>query len=135
MKKGKHRWPGLTIFRVYMGLFDYHVHVAIGPQAVAVQYVQWYHKGMLVDRDGVVGADDQRRGFCAYHAPYCPVIWLPRRPRTAREHATLAHECLHAVGHIARWAAIDHSTATEEVFCHALGHLVNGILEGAAHGH
>ena len=111
-----------------MGLFDYHVHVAIGPQAPAVRYVCWFHKTEEMERHG---EDERRRGFCAHRDGFCPVIWLPRRPRTAREHATLAHEAFHAVGHITRWAAIAHTEQTEEVFCHALGHLVNGILDGA----
>lgn len=124
-KRAKRRWPGLQLTRIHLGVFDYAVHVAIGPQETALKYIKWFTKGQDVT------LLEERRGLCALSPPYCPVIWIPRRPRTSREHATLAHECFHAVSHAMRWAAIEHSEATEEVFCHALGCLVDGILREA----
>lgn len=117
------RWAGLTVRRIHLGTFDYTVHVVIGPQDKAVAYIQSFFK----EPAGTVQLDPTRRGLCAHHFPYCPVVWVPRRPTTAREHATVAHEALHAVGHAMRWAGIEYSESTEEVFCHALGCLVNGI--------
>lgn len=124
-KKLRDRWAGLKIIQIHMGVFDYSVRIVIGPEELAVKYTHWFTKKDFVPQ--VEG----RRGFCALSQPYCPIIWIPSKPRTPREFATLAHECFHAVGHVTRWAAIEHCEETEEVFCHALGHLVNGILEQA----
>lgn len=121
------KWPGLQILSLHLGVFDYTVKVIIGPQERAVLWMTWYFR----EAKGVIHHDAGRRGLCVHREPYCPVIWLPRKPRTSRDHAVLAHEALHAVGHLTRWAAIEHSEHTEEVFCHALGHLVNGVLEAA----
>lgn len=124
----KDKWRGLRRFSVYLGVFDYAVRVVIGPQELAIRYIRWYHRtpGLLQEDPTFTS----RRGLCVHRDTYCPVIWIPRRPRTPREYATLAHEAFHAVGHVTRWAAITHGEATEEVFCHALGCIVNGVLAG-----
>lgn len=118
----RRRWSGLQIFRLHCGVFDYAVRIVIGPHELGMQYIRWFTKNKNIP------SNDCQRGLCALQPPYCPVIWLPRKPQTPREHATLAHECFHAVSHVTRWAAIEHSEATEEVFCHTLGFLVDGIL-------
>jgi hypothetical protein len=72
---------------------------------------------------------DGGRGFYFFRDGYVPIIWIPRRPRTAREHATLAHEAFHAVSiTLRRWAAIELTNDTEEVFCHSLGHVIATVL-------
>lgn len=106
-----------------MGMFDYTIRIVFGSQRTAVEYVQW-----LYEDDGVV-VQHQRRGFCAYREGFIPVIWLPRRPRTAIEHGTLAHEAMHAVAHMTRWAGIPINESTDEVYCHAIGHVVRRVLE------
>lgn len=129
MAKTKDRWKGLQRITIHLGVFDYGVRVVIGSQDLAVAYYRWFVNAP--EDDTVLVVDPHRRGFCAMRGNRMPVLWIPKRPRTPRDHATLAHECFHAVGHVTRWAAIQHSEATEEVFCHALGCLVNGILSEA----
>lgn len=118
----RRRWPGLQILNIHMGLFDYTVKVVIGAQAPAIKFIRWYVRDLKVE------LSPDMRGCFFHRDPFCPIVWIPRRPRTAREHGTLTHEAMHAVSQMARWCAIGHAEATEEVFCHALGHLVTGVL-------
>lgn len=124
MTRKSDRWKGLQRLTIHLGVFDYDIKVIIGPEGLAHQFAEWFTKKDIEPIEG-------RLGFCLFCEPYLPIVWIPRRPRTPREHATLAHECLHAVGHVTRWAAIQHSKETEEVFCHALGYLVDRILKEA----
>jgi hypothetical protein len=59
---------------------------------------------------------------------YWPVLWLPRRPRTSREHGTLAHECFHITYAILSWAGVVLSSESEETFTYLQGHLVTQVL-------
>lgn len=52
----KHRWPGLQTFGIHLGVFDYEVKVVIGPQALALKYIEWFTKSETVP------ALDERRG-------------------------------------------------------------------------
>jgi hypothetical protein len=118
----------LKIFDIHMGCFDCTVRVVVGDFDLAERYVYW-----LYDKDPPPEQNQGGvRGRFYSHQDRIPVIWIPRRPRTPREHATVAHEALHATWWVMhQWAGMPFSDDTEETFTHALGHLVNWILEGS----
>lgn len=123
MKRPK--FVGLTIAEVHLGAFDYTVRVVTGPEAEAVRYANWLH-------DGATYSVDNRRGAIfrsTEPGAYVPVLWVPRPPKTPREHATLAHEAVHAAFELAGWAGIKYCDDSEEVFCHVAACIVNGALE------
>ena len=68
------------------------------------------------------------RGKVFYRRGYVPVLWIPRKPKTAREHATLAHESLHCVYHLFEWANLPMSRDTEEVAAHSMAHIMANII-------
>lgn len=122
------KWPNIVENRVHMGMFDFSVIVLVGDYAEAVKYVLWKFE----DTESTVEGFDRGyppRGQCFFRRGYVPVVWIPRRPRTRREHATFAHECLHAVWHLFDWAGLPITVDNEEVMAHALGHLVtHGLM-------
>ncbi len=118
---------GLKEYYVHMGLFDFEVAFVTGDYKQARKWVAWKYD----DEEEDISDHDQAweaRGKCFMHKGYIPIVWVPRKPRTAREHATLAHECMHALFHLFEWAGLVISSDTEELFGHALAHLVNGFL-------
>jgi hypothetical protein len=123
----EHR-KGLKQIVVDMGTFDYHVAVAIGPHRFLQNYVRWANcdPGYTLPDDeyGAFGEVIKRRG-------YAPLIWIPHRPRTPREHGTLAHECAHAAIYMMDWAGIESNLGTQELLAHAIGYLVTSVLENA----
>lgn len=121
MKKKK--WKGITEKTIHMGAFDFSVIIVIGDYKTACAYVSW----KFDDKETDLGSFDMgyiARGKCFFRQGYVPIIWIPRKPRTAREHATLAHECLHAVFHLFEWASLPITRDTEEVMTHSMSHLI-----------
>lgn len=119
---------GLQEIDIHMGAFDFTVVAVIGKYEKMTDYIRW-----KFEDKGFDAAQWERgyapRGQCFFRRGYVPGIWLPRRPRTPREYATLAHECLHAVYHMADWAGLALTRDTEEVMAHSMAHLINGILK------
>ncbi len=116
---------GLVEKRIPMGLFDFTVLCVIGKYDGLESYIQWKFE----DKDFSLRDDYEPRGWCIYCPGYCPVIWIPKKPRNPREYATLAHECLHAVYHLFDWAGIKMTRDTEEVVTHSMAHIINSILK------
>jgi hypothetical protein len=121
------KWKGITEKRVNMGAFDFDIIVVVGDYKTACAYALWKFEDKetnLEDFDnGYIP-----RGKCFFRIGYVPVIWIPKIPRTKREHATFAHECLHAIFHLFDWANIPITRETEEVMAHSMAHLItNGI--------
>lgn len=120
----------LQEIRVSMGMFTFDVLCVIGEYEDATKYTAkkfeypYYEQFAIDSNKGFIP-----RGKCFFMSGYVPVIWIPQRPVTSREHATLAHECLHATMHLFSWASIPQSADTEEVMCHAMSHIYNKILE------
>jgi len=57
------------------------------------------------------------------------VVWIPKRPKTEKEYATLTHELLHATFYILNnWADIPFTKDTQEAFSHLLGYLTEKCL-------
>lgn len=118
---------GLQEISVHMGVFDFSVTCAVGDYKKINEYISW----KFDDNNFNVESWDKgylARGKCFFKTGYVPIIWIPRKPRTSREHATLAHECIHAVFHLFDWASIPISRDTEEVFAHSTAHLITTIL-------
>lgn len=125
----KREWKGITENCVHMGIFDFSVIVLFGDYKTTLNYVAWkFH-----DKEGEVDINEANmnyapRGECFFKRGYVPIIWIPKKPKTMREHATYAHECLHAIFHLFEWAGIPVTRDTEEVMTHAMAHLItNGI--------
>ena len=109
-----------------MGLFDFSVVIVIGDYSKMGEYVKWKFE----DKDFDPVKWDMNyipRGKCFFRQGYVPIVWIPKKPRTSREHATFAHECLHSVFHLFEWASIPLTRETEEVMTHSLAHLVSKI--------
>ena len=110
-----------------MGTFDFDVIVIVGDYKTALKYASWKFDDRETDLEGW-DMNYIPRGKCFFRQGYVPVVWIPRKPRTAREHATYAHECLHAVFLLFEWAGLPLTRDTEEVMTHAMAHLItNGI--------
>jgi hypothetical protein len=112
----------LREIRVHFGMFDFALYCAVGPLTDVPGYVAWRN-----DDPGYPQLAPAR-GYHFVHGRRAPIIWIPRKPRTPREHGTLAHEVFHAVRQMAEWHGIALSRETDEVYCHALGHVVTAIL-------
>ena len=122
------KFKGITENKVYMGTFDFDVIVLVGDYKTALAYVSWKFndkKTRLEDFD----MEYIPRGKCFFRQGYVPVIWIPRKPKTPREHATLAHESLHAVFHLFEWADLPLTRDTEEVMTHAMSHIITNAIK------
>jgi len=123
----------LKEIRISMGMFDFDVICVVGNYENAVKYSAWkFEDDFVIELGESSNKNYKPRGKCFFRAGYVPVIWMPQRPKTPREIATLAHECLHAVFHLLDWAAIPATRDTEEVITHAQAHLVTNILTKTA---
>ena len=118
----------LKVYRMEMGMFDFAVRLVVGDYHEAVKYCgRFFNERDFVEYDASINGGYVPRGKCFFKSGYVPVLWIPRVPKTPREHATFAHECTHAVFHLFEWASLPVSRDTEEAFCHALAHLINGF--------
>lgn len=116
--------------RVHFGLFDFSVEFYVGNYEQAIKYAndKFETPDEGLDSD-IATRGYEPRGQCLFRRGYVPIVWIPRRPVTSREHATLAHECIHAVMHLFEWVSLDVNRETEEVFAHAVAHLIDGFME------
>lgn len=112
---------------IHMGAFDYSVIVVIGDYGEACKYALWKCDDNITKPEDFGGAYEAR-GKCFFRDGYVPIIWVPKKPQTAREHATFAHEALHAVYHVFNWAGIPLSPQTEEVMAHCMAHIIANAL-------
>lgn len=131
MKKEKHSvWLkklGYKEVDIHMGTFDYKIVCVIGDYKNINEYIQYKFE------DPDFNYLDHNRGYeprgqCIYRTGYVPIIWIPRLPKTPREYATLAHESLHAMCHVFRWAGLSVTDETEEVLTHGMSHIITEIL-------
>ena len=125
MKKVSH--PKIQEIRVQMGIFDFTVIVLIGDYSKACRRVEYKFEA----KDANLERFDMGyipRGKCFFRRGYVPIIWIPRKPKTPREQATLAHESLHSVYHLMEWANIPMTRDTEEAVTHSMAHIINTVL-------
>lgn len=118
----KAKKPGLKSYDFHMGMFDYTVRLVIGDHKKCIELMNWFHEGDAWYDDG-----HEPKGQLFHHQTKCPVMWLPRVPRTIGEQATLAHESAHAVTRLFMWAGIPHDTSTDEVYAHGVSFLYESI--------
>lgn len=116
---------GIKHYDVNMGMMDFDVRFIIGDYKKSLELVEWFHEVKYYAEE----PGDPPRGEMFYTPPFCAVIWLPHKPRTADEHGTLAHECVHAVSRMFQWASVPHDLSTDEPFAHAVGFLVRQFKE------
>jgi hypothetical protein len=107
---------------IHMGTFDYTINFIVGDAKEAVKYIQYKHPETDWNFDNLL--EGVARGSHFNSKGYCPIVWIPKEPKTAREHATLAHEMLHAVVYLMDYVGIPLTMNTQEAYTHALGHLV-----------
>ncbi len=123
-KKNIQKDFGLKEVRVDMGMFDFDVLCVVGNCKKLNAYARWKFNDDMFAYDA-----SKTYGCCLFRRGYVPVIWLPKKPRTGREFATLAHESLHAVHRMLDWAGITANGENEEVVCHAMTSLIHKILK------
>lgn len=120
-----HKRLGFQSVIVHFGTFDFEMRCLFGPSDNLVKYVRW-----AMDDEEFEWDMSRKRGAHFHRRGYGPIIWLPRRPRTPREHGTLAHEVLHVLRvMLVDWAGMPLNGDTDEAFCHAMSHAVGTILE------
>lgn len=117
---------GLKEIPVHMGAFDFTVICIIGKYKNVRKYVEWKFETSLPD--GWLDVGYEPRGKYFFKMGYVPVIWIPRYPKTSREHATLAHESLHAAYRLIAWTGMPITDDTEEVMTHSMAHIINTVL-------
>lgn len=122
----------LQIINTHMGLFEFDIRTVVGDYDDAFAYVARIYEDNIESMQDII--PEEQRGFVArgrtfYRTGYVPIIWIPRRPKTSRELATLAHEAIHAVSHLFDWAGMYINHETEEVLAHSVAHVVNRVLE------
>lgn len=120
---------GLKEIRTHMGIFDYAVICIIGDEKKVNKYISWKFEDTEEAYEGEKHESGcGARGLTFFKPGYVPVIWIPRKPKTPREYATLSHECLHAINLMFRWVGLKMTKETEEVSTHAMAHLITNIL-------
>lgn len=126
----KSKQLGLDVVDTHMGLLDYIIRCVFGDEHKAYEYAAYVFEQKW-DAEHVLN-DEQKgnvaRGVTLYQTGYVPIVWLPKLPTEPREHATFAHEVIHAVYHLFDWANIPISRDTEEVFAHSVAHVINNVL-------
>ncbi len=116
----------LRRMRIHLGAFDFTLWAVVGEDHAAVLR---FVAAKLEDETLVGGSFDGCRGRVFLRDGYTPVLWIPRRPRTPREHATLAHEALHVTTVVMRWAGIPFGPDSEEAYAHVMAAIVAAVLE------
>src|SRR3990167_10972264 len=91
IKKGK-----LKVIRTEMGLFDFTVITIFGDYKETQKFVKWKFDDPAIEFEDL-DFGYIPRGKCFFRKGYVPYIWLHHKPKMPREHATLAHEYIHAV--------------------------------------
>lgn len=117
----------LEEIEISMGMFDFSVICVVGKYQNLGKYIQWKFEDKSFDPKNF-DLNYECRGKFLFKIGYVGVIWIPRKPKTAREYATLSHECLHAVFYLFDWACLRINKETEEVMAHAVSHLITNIL-------
>lgn len=118
---------GLEEITIPMGIFEFAVVAVRGDYSKMDEYIKWKFDDKDIDIESWNGGYAPR-GQVFFRRGYAPVLWIPRRPKTAREYATLAHEAIHCAYHLFRWVNMPLTSDTEEVVAHATAHIVNGVL-------
>jgi hypothetical protein len=107
------------------GTYDFGINLVLSQDEERVlRFVRWKFE----DKEYSVPLGVSR-GRVFYRCGYCPILWLPNKPRTAREYGTLCHEVFHVVCSAMGWAAIPLADSSEEAYAHLIGYLTTEILK------
>lgn len=118
----------LQTFKIHCGTFDYNIDVVIGKDKELVKkFIKKKHKA-LPDNINVF---DIAHGMIIRYEGFNPILWLPAKPRTPSELATMSHEIFHLVYTVLSYVGITLSESSEEVFCYLIGHLTKQVIEKA----
>lgn len=120
------KWPKLKEHTIHMGMFDFSVNFVWGDHEQAKKYVAYKFEINEAEEDTL---DFLARGKTFHRSGYCPIVWVPGKPKTAREYATLSHEMFHATCHLMEWVGILLEKSNEEVYAHAQAHLTYEALK------
>jgi len=119
------RKKSFKTFQVNAGCFDFNINFCISNDISRV--VKWVNFKLELpsktDCFAVKEADFDVLGKRVYIEGYCPIIWMPNNPVTPKEYGTLYHEIFHAVCDVTRWAGVELTHSSEEVYCHLIGHI------------
>lgn len=126
-KKKETKKYGFKEKRINMGCFDFNVICIIGDYKNCGKYIQWKFDDKEFNAENW-DMGYEPRGKVFFRRGYVPVLWIPRKPKTPREYATLSHESLHCVYHLFEWASIPMTRDTEEVVTHSMAHIINEVL-------
>ena len=107
-----------------MGMMDYDINFLIGSVKNVEEYVSY-----KFEYDKFELGKHQAYGWHFYLEDYCSIVWVPHFPRTPREYGTFFHEISHAIIRMMDWAGVTINIENDEVFCHALRHLGQKVLE------
>ena len=117
------KYKNLKTTQISFGMFEYGINFICGDVKDAVKFVN-LNLNINITEEEFVSA----RGKCFSKIDYIPTVWIPKPPKTSKELAILSHEMFHAVSCLTDWAGIPLTRNSEEIFCHALAHLVNEAL-------
>jgi len=107
--------------------FGWGVRVLIGPLEHLTTVGAW-----LLDWPDIAHGFVEPAGLTLLHTDYNPIIWLPRKPRGAKELGALAHEAAHATRFIfVGQLGIPITAGNDEIYCHCIGWIVRRVLEQA----
>jgi hypothetical protein len=118
------RKVGIKEREIHLGMVDMEIVFATGKEDNLAEYIAY--KFETKEEKIEIGS---AYGYCFYCDGYCPIIWLPRYPKTPRELGTLSHECFHASMHVARWLNMPVEEKNEEVIAHCIRFLVQNFLK------
>jgi hypothetical protein len=113
----------LIDFCINLGMINCELRVLIGGTIKEANKVLEKH---FKDDDLLIDGDCN--GIFLWSEQDVPVMWLKRRPRTAREIASLAHEANHATHYFMRYIGTPVTEDSEEILCYTLDHIVEQVL-------
>ncbi len=93
MNKNAKYWKkkGLEEIHVHMGMFDFGINIVFGKFETMEEYLNY----KLEDEESwdmfEDFADYKPRGRYIFKVGYCPIVWMPKRPRTPREYGTFSY--------------------------------------------
>lgn len=112
-------------FHIHAGTYDFGINFVISEDKKrTVKYLQFKLGDSYINESHLdcLGKVFDRHG-------YCPIVWLPKKPKSPSEVGTLYHELFHIVCCIMRWANIPLSSDSEEAYCHLIKHITRQFFE------
>lgn len=119
----------LKEYRINFGTFNFSFNCVVGEYKNLPKYLAYkYEEEEKWISDKLIDINNVPNGRFFTHKDYSPNIWIPKKPTTPREIATLSHEILHVVYELCRWAQIPLCEETEEVRTHAQAYALTTLL-------